>query len=252
MNQSSSFMVEILRNGIVVDIHVEIRSSECVMSFLNIHLCTLLVLARSHSQCADLPVKFHWGSPHFSTSLLSPSSLTPLFITFFPSSSTEGREDLSLTWLTLPNDGQLSDEDSSFSRDQDDRLVVTSTLTCFRDKRWERRKSAVPCVKLETSCWCCLRMFWRCGGRWTPVSLIACSLPRSRFLSFFTWLRSEPTAGTFEFQDTFPVLIFYPRFVRDSLFVQTTWGLTKIGRRHLHYLTELCHFLKAPKSHGKG
>lgn len=88
-----------------------------VMSCLNTHLCTLLVLARSHSQCADLPVKFHWGSPHFSTSLRSPSSLTPLFITFFPSSSAEGREDLSLTWLTLPNDGHISAEDSFFSRD---------------------------------------------------------------------------------------------------------------------------------------
>lgn len=105
-----------------------------VMSFLNTHLCTLLVLAHSHSQCADLPVKFHWGSPHFSTSLLSPSSLTPLFITIFPSSSAEGREDLSLTWLTLPNDGHISDEDSFFSRDQGDRRVVTLSPACLGQK----------------------------------------------------------------------------------------------------------------------
>lgn len=78
------------------------------------------------------------------------------------------------------------------------------------DKRWERRKSAVPYMKLETSWWCCLRMFWRCGGGWTSASLIVCSLPLSHFLSFFTWLRSEPTASTFEIQDTFPALIFSP------------------------------------------
>lgn len=66
----------------------------------------LHIVAHSHSHCADLPMKFHRGSPHFSTSLLSPSSLTPLFISVFPSSSTEGREDLSLTSLSLPNDGR--------------------------------------------------------------------------------------------------------------------------------------------------
>lgn len=63
--------------------------------------------------------------------LLSPSS--PLFCSSysFPSSSTEGWDNLSLTSLSLPNDGQLSDGADLFfflTCDQEDYPVVTSTL----------------------------------------------------------------------------------------------------------------------------
>lgn len=172
------------------------------------HLYTLLVLAHSHSHCADLPMKFHWGSPHFSTSLLSPSSLTPLFISFFPSSSTEGREDLSLSYLLPPYDGRLGDKDYP--------LTVTEKAPPWRpwpwplwDKRWGQRKSAAPNTKLENSWWCCLRMFWRCGGMWITATFPVYSLPLPHSLSFFTWLLSEPTANAFEIQDTFPFLVFF-------------------------------------------
>lgn len=77
----------------------------------------------------------------------------------------------------------------------------------FWDKRRERKKSAAPWMKLETS-WCCLRMFWSGGGMSTPATLTVCSLPLSRSLSSFTWPRAEPTASIFEIQDTFPFLIF--------------------------------------------
>lgn len=168
---------------------------------------TFSVLAHSHRQCADLPVKFHWGSPHFFTSLLSPSSHTPLFISFFPSSSTEGREDWFLTYLRLPlNDGQLGDEDY-FLRVTKKTILGRPWPWPFWDKRRERKRSAAPWMKLETS-WCCLRMFWSGGGMSTPATLAVCSLPLPRSLSSFTWPLADPTASIFEIRDTFPFLIF--------------------------------------------
>lgn len=93
MNQSFLVVFAPVWIHFLSSIHVmnrdESHSHNC-QNFLHVHLCTL------QFHCADLPMKFHWGSTLFSTSLLSPSSLTPLFLSFFLS-STEGREDLSLT-----------------------------------------------------------------------------------------------------------------------------------------------------------
>lgn len=211
---------------------------------------TFSVLAHSHRQCADLPVKFHWGSPHFFTSLLSPSSHTPLFISFFPSSSTEGSEDWFLTYLGLPlNDGQLGDEDYS--------LCVTKKTILGRP--WPR-----PFLGQETG-----TKEERCpvnevGGQlmlpedvlewWRDVnpSHSYSLLPPSLSFSLFLYL-AACRAYSKHFWDPghLPFSHLLPFFVRESLFVQTTWRLTKLGR-HLHCLTELRHLLIAPKSHGKG
>ncbi len=160
-------------------------------------------------------------------------------------------------YLLLPNDGRLSGEDYPLTVSEETTLWWPWPLHLWRqkgDKRWEQRKSAAPNMKLENSWWCCLRMFWRCGGMWTTATLTVCSHPLSHSLSFFTWLLSEPTASAFEIQDTFLFSSSFSSslFVRESLFVQTRWGLTEVEERHLHCLTELRHFLKAPKSHGKG
>lgn len=216
---------------------------------LYVHLCTLLVLAHSHSQCADLPMKFHWGSPHFSTSLLSPSSLTPLFISFFPSSSTEGREDLLLTYLLLPNDGQLGDEDYFFTCDREDYPVVT---LAFLGQKMGTREERCPIHEVGDQLMLLpenVLEVWRDVNHSHSYSL----LPPSLSFSLFLYLAAF-RAHSKHFWDPghLPFSHLLPLFVRESLFVQTTWGLTEIGRRHLHCLTELRHFLIAPKSHGKG
>lgn len=113
-------------------------------------------------------------------------------------------------------------------------------------KRWGRRKSQ----KLESNWWYSLRMFRRCGGMWTLLSVH--SLPLSHSLSSSTWLLSEPTASASEIQDTTPSLVFFPYFVRESLFVRTRWELTEKEEKHLHCLTELRRFLKAPKEPWEG
>lgn len=218
MNHSSCFGLEILGHiWIVVSIHVEIRvmdaasehvsrrrdcQGSCTFTYAHywfLHTHTVNVLTCLWNSTGALLT-----SPLLSS--LPPHLLLCSSHSFLPPPLREEKICYSLTSSCRMMDNSLT------------RIIflpVTKTTILwwpwpFWDKRWEQRKSAAPYMKLETSWCCCLRMFWRCGWMWTTATLTVCFLPLSHSPSFFTWLLSEPTASTFEIQDTFPFLIFSP------------------------------------------
>lgn len=265
MNQSSCFGLEFL-GDIWIDavIHVEMRAMDAAIEhvsrcqsfcmFTNAHCWFSHPHTRTQSLCwpaYEIPLGLS-SLLHFSPLSLLAYSSVHLILSFLLH---WGKRRFVTHYLLLPNDGRLSGEDYPLTVSEKTALWWPWPWGLWRkmgDKRWEQRKSAAPNMKLENSWWCCLRMFWRCGGMWTTATLTVCSLPLSRSLSFFTWLLSEPTASAFEIQRPFFSSFSPSPFVRESLFVQTRWGHTEVEEKHLHCLTELRHFLKAPKSHGKG
>lgn len=111
--------------------------------------------------------------------LLSPSSPLLCSSYSFPSSSTEGWDNLSLTSLSLPNDGQLSDG---------------ADLLFFFFNLWP---GGLPCGDLDSGvfttedgnkrsycAWswsppndAALRMFWKFASMWTAATLTFCCPP---------------------------------------------------------------------------
>lgn len=160
-----------------------------------------------------------------------------------------GKRNLLLTYLLLPNDGQLCDEDYFFTCDREDYPVVT---LAFLGQKMGTKEERCPIHEVGDQLMLLpenVLEVWRDVNHSHSYSL----LPPSLSFSLFLYLAAF-RAHSKHFWDPghLPFSHLLPLFVRESLFVQTTWGLTEIGRRHLHCLTELRHFLIAPKSHGKG
>lgn len=199
-------------------------------------------------------MKFHWGSSllHFSPlSLLTYSSLHLILslLLHWGKRKICHLLPLTATWWMSQWRGLF------FNCGQEDFPVATLTLPSFLTRRRKREKMGTEeesCPQHETSEQ--LMMLpevvlevWRDvihsqSYRFLPPSL---SFPLFLHLAAFR-------ACSKCFWDPGHLISLLSPFVRESLFVQTRWGLTKIEGRHFHCLTELRRFLKVPKSHGKG
>lgn len=231
-------------------LHKHDCQSFCSLTYA--HFWLLHTHTHTHSHCADLPVKFHWGSL-LTSPLLSPSSLTPLFISFLSSSSTEGREDLS---LTTSHCQVMEDSVTRIILQLWPRTLARGDLDpgFFGGRKYGNKGRVLPQTwswrTADDAAWGCFGGVEGCEPQWLlqfapSLSLILSLSLSGGFPSLQQALLRSRTPSLFS-------SFFSSLFVRESLFVQTRWGLAKREERHLHCLTELRHFLKAPKSHGKG
>ena len=187
-----------------------------------------MVLAHSHTQCADLPVKFHWGSP---LPLLTYSFVHLILSFLLPwrKRTCVTRLPLAVEWRTPQWRGLLFNCGYPVAP-----LALLGQKMGTKGERCQLMWPSEDVLDVR-----------RDVNHSLSHSLLPPSLPVAPFL----YLAAFRACGE-RFWDPGNFPLFFSPFVRESLF--STWGLAVMGRKPLHCFADLRHFLKAPQSHGKG